>query len=141
MAEYYKDPHIYDDIIQLPNHRSKTRPHMSLYDRAAQFAPFKALSGHEEELEETARLTETKIVLDDSAIEKLNEKLYEISQRLDEPKTYSVTYFKPDLLKSGGAYLTDIGCIKKLNTIDKCIMMDSGISIPMEHIISVEENK
>ena len=77
MSGYYKDEHRYDDIIHLPHHQSAERAHMSLHDRAAQFAPFAALSGHEEAIEETARLTDEKITLDETAIEKINEKLYE----------------------------------------------------------------
>ena len=76
MSGYYKDERRYDDIISLPHHQSSERAHMSLHDRAAQFAPFAALSGHEEAIEETARLTDEKITLDESAIEKINEKLY-----------------------------------------------------------------
>ena len=58
MSEYYNDPHKYDDIIHLPHHQSAERPHMPLHDRAAQFAPFAALSGYEEAIEETVALTE-----------------------------------------------------------------------------------
>ena len=58
MSEYYNDPHKYDDIIHLPHHQSAERPHMSLHDRSAQFAPFAALSGYEEAIEETVALTE-----------------------------------------------------------------------------------
>lgn len=69
MSRYYKDEHKYDDIIELPHHQSKERPHMSLHDRAAQFAPFAALSGHEEAIEETARLAAEKITLMDSGVQ------------------------------------------------------------------------
>lgn len=69
MSGYYKDEHKYDDIIGLPHHQSKERPHMSLHDRAAQFAPFAALSGHEEAIEETARLAAEKITLMDSGVQ------------------------------------------------------------------------
>ena len=78
MSEYYKDAHRYDDIINLPHHQSTERAHMSLHDRAAQFALFAALAGHEEAIEETARLTEERITLDETTIASLNEILYEI---------------------------------------------------------------
>ena len=68
MSEYYKDANRYDDIINLPHHQSMERAHMSLHDRAAQFAPFAALTGHEEAIEETARLTDAKIILDESVV-------------------------------------------------------------------------
>ncbi len=138
MSGYYKDDHRYDDIIHLPHHRSTERAHMSLHDRAAQFAPFSALTGYEEEIDETSRVTEERITLDETAIERINEKLYEISQHISEKRNVSVTYFKPDTLKKGGAYLTDVGTIKKIDEIKKSILMDSGIKINMEQIIDIE---
>ena len=112
---------------------------MSLHDRAAQFAPFAALYVHEEAIEETARLTDEEITLDETAIEKINEKLYEISQHLSEKWNVSITYFRPDKRKSGGAYLTDIGTIKKMDEIEKDIVMDSGMKISMEQIIEIKD--
>ena len=138
MSGYYKDEHRYDDIIQLPHHQSTKRAHMSLHDRAAQFAPFAALTGHEAAIEETARLTENEIMLDETAIADVNDKLYEISQHLAEQWRVSITYFKPDRKKQGGAYLTDVGVIRKINEIEQLIIMDSGMRIKMEQIIKVE---
>lgn len=138
MSEYYKDVHRYDDIIQLPHHQSTERPHMSLHDRAAQFAPFSALSGHEEAIEETARLTEEKVVLDEVALSKINETLYNISQHLSEKWKVSITYFRPDALKNGGAYLTDVGVVKKLDTVNKLVILDCGMKISMNQIVRVE---
>ena len=138
MSGYYKDDHKYDDIINLPHHQSTERAHMSLHDRAAQFAPFAALSGHEEAIEETARLTDEKVTLDESAIEKINEKLYEISQNLSEKWNVTITYFRPDAQKKGGAYLTDVGSIKKIDEIEKIVIMDSGMKIKMEQIVGIE---
>lgn len=138
MSEYYKDTNRYDDIINLPHHQSTVRAHMTLHDRAAQFAPFAALTGYEEAIEETARVTDKKIILDESAVEKINEKLYEISQHLEEKWDVSVTYFRPDPLKNGGVYLTDVGTIEKIDAIEKQIFMDSGIKIAMEQIIEID---
>ena len=137
MSGYYKDEHRYDDIINLPHHQSRERAHMSLHDRAAQFAPFAALTGHEEAIDETARLTDEKITLTETAIDKINEKLYEISQHLSEKRNVSITYFRPDSHKSGGAYLTDIGTIKKIDAIEKVIIMDSGMKVLMEQIVEI----
>ena len=137
MSEYYKDEHKYDDIINLPHHQSRERAHMSLHDRAAQFAPFAALTGHEEAIEETARLTDEKITLDETAIEQINEKLNEIANHLPEKKTVSITYFRPDKRKSGGAYLTDIGTVKKIDAVDKVIVMDNRMKTKMEPIIEI----
>ena len=139
MSGYYKDEHRYDDIMDLPHHQSKERTHMSLHDRASQFAPFAALAGHEEAIEETARLTDEKIMLDETAIEKINEKLYDISQHLSEKRNVSITYFRPDTQKCGGAYLTDEGTVKKMDEVEKVILMDSGMKIAMEQIIEIEE--
>lgn len=138
MSGYYKDEHRYDDIIHLPHHQSTERAHMSLHDRAAQFAPFAALSGHEEAIEETARLTDERIILDETAIEKINEKLCEISQHLSEKWNVSITYFRPDVRKKGGAYLTDVGTIKKIDKIERQVIMDSGMKIKMEQIVGIE---
>lgn len=140
MSDYYRDAHRYDDIIGLPHHQSTNRPHMPLHDRAAQFAPFAALSGHEEAIEETARLTDEEIVLDETVIQAINEKLWELSLHLGEKSTVSITYFKPDKRKSGGAYLTDIGTIKRIDGAAKIVIMDSGMKIPMEHIVNLNSD-
>ena len=141
MSGYYKDKHIYDDIINLPHYQSKKRAHMSLEDRAAQFASFAALTGHEEAIEETARLTEKKIVLDEAAKEAISEKLFEISQSLDKKWNVSITYFKPDRFKEGGAYLTDIGVVKKIDEVEKIVVMDNGMRVEIEGIIGVGIDK
>lgn len=141
MSGYYKDEHIYDDIINLPHYQSKKRAHMSLEDRAAQFASFAALTGHEEAIEETARLTEKKIVLDEAAKEAISEKLFEISQSLDKKWNVSITYFKPDRFKEGGAYLTDIGVVTKIDEVEKIVVMDNGMKIDIEGIINVVIDK
>lgn len=138
MSEYYRDEHRYDDIIQLPHHQSTKRAHMSLHDRAAQFAPFAALTGHDVAIEETARLTEDEIILDDTAVADINEKLYEIAQNLSENWKVSITYFRPDERKKGGKYLTDVGTIKKIKEAEQLILMDSGMQIKMEQIIKIE---
>lgn len=138
MSEYYKDAHRYDDIIQLPHHQSTKRVHMSLHDRAAQFSPFAALTGHEAAIEETARRTEEEITLDDTMIADISDKLYEISQHLSEKWRVSITYFRPDEKKAGGAYLTDVGTIKKINEAEQLVIMDSGMRIQMEQMIKIE---
>ena len=138
MGNYYKDEHKYDDIINLPHHQSTERAHMSLHDRAAQFAPFAALTGHEEAIEETARVTDEKTTLDESTVAKINEMLFDIAQHLSEKKTVSITYFVPDKKKSGGAYLTDVGIIKKIDELEQTVLMDSSMMIPMQEIRNIE---
>ena len=137
MSEYYKDTHKYDDIIDMPHHQSKERPHMSLHDRAAQFAPFAALTGHEDAIKETARLTDEEIILDESTVGRINEKLFEISQHLPEKRKVSITYFRQDKTKKGGVYLTDIGIIKRIDEAEKCIVLDSGMKIKMKNIFNL----
>ena len=141
MGEYYKDQHRYDDIINLPHHRSRERVPMSLHDRAAQFNPFAALTGHEEAIKETARLTEERVELDESAIEKINEILYDISQHLEEKRKVAITYFKQDARKEGGAYLTDVGTIKKVDASEGVVVMDSGVKILMGEIEEISSDE
>ena len=123
-----------EDILYLPHHQSPKRKHMSLHDRAAQFAPFSALSGYEDAIEETGRLTEEEILLDETAVERINEQLQYIAAHIQERMTVSVTYFRPDDRKSGGAYLTDIGVVKKIDQAGHALIMESGITIPMGQI-------
>ena len=141
MSEYYKDAHRYDDIMHLPHHQSRERRHMSLHDRAAQFAPFAALTGYGDAIEETARLTVEKVSLTETELAKINEVLIYIAEHLSEKLTVSITYFKADLLKSGGAYLTDIGTVEKINLAGQCVIMDSGIKIAMEDIAELKINE
>ena len=91
----------YEDIIGLPHHVSKVHPQMSIYDRAAQFSPFAALTGHEAAIQETARLTEEQAELNEDKKEELNEKLQELMAHAEEHLAVTVTYFKPDDRKEG----------------------------------------
>ena len=132
MSEYYEDKHRYDDLLDLPHHQSTEREHMSLHDRAAQFSPFAALTGYDAAIEETQRLTEEEI-----AVARINEQLSEIAQHLSERWQVTITYFQPDARKSGGAYLTDTGTVKKIDEVEHVVRMDSGIGISMERIVSI----
>ena len=127
----------YEDIINMEYRKSNNRPHMSLHDRAAQFAPFAALTGHEEAIEETARLTEERIILDEVAKETISRNLYEISMNLDKKWNVSITYFKPDRLKEGGVYLTDVGTVKKIDQVEKLVVMDNGMKLNIEAIVGI----
>ncbi len=128
----------YKDIMNAEYPFELHHARMSMTDRAAQFAPFKAVTGHEDAIEETARLTEEKITLDVTAIEKINERLSYIAEHLEEKFSVVITYFKPDSRKEGGAYLTDIGVIKKIDAVEHLVIMESGMKINMEHIVGVE---
>ena len=133
----YQNQHQYDDILNLPHPTSKNHPRMSLHDRAAQFSPFAALTGYDAAIEETQRLTEEEIVLDETAVARINEQLSEIAQHLSEKWQVTITYFLPDARKSGGAYLTDTGTVKKIDEVEHVVRMDSGIGISMERIVSI----
>lgn len=127
----------YDDIINRPHHRSKTHPHMPLIDRAAQFAPFAALTGYGDAIDETARITDIRPDLDEQQLAELNERLLQI---MAEPNAVArITYFVPDEKKSGGRYEQTEGTIKKIDETAKAIVMDGGEKIPLADIIELNE--
>lgn len=127
----------YDDIINRPHHRSKTHPHMPLIDRAAQFAPFAALTGYGDAIDETARITDIRPDLDEQQLAELNERLLQI---MAEPNAVArITYFVPDEKKSGGRYEQAEGVIKKIDETAKAIVMDGGEKIPLADIIELNE--
>lgn len=128
----------YKDIINLPNHKSKTRPHMSLHDRAAQFAPFAALSGHADAVKEKARITTEKIELAEDMKIHLSRKLETIKMNLTENPQVSITYFRPDATKSGGAYFTKTETVKKVEQNEHLIIMGDETIIPIDDILAIE---
>ena len=132
------DEHKYDDIIHLPHPVSCNHPQMSSLERAAQFSPFAALTGHDAAIRETARLTEEKSELDENRKEMLDERLQMIRENLSEEPEITFTYFKPDEKKSGGAYLTVIGKVKKINEYEHQILLEDGTVIAIENLFSIE---
>jgi len=132
--------HRYDDIIDLPHHTSSTRPRMSIQARAAQFAPFAALSGHASALQETARLTDSRVELTEDEIGILDSRLRLILARGGEHPLISVCYFKPDTVKAGGAYVTVTDCIVKIDELSRTLVLESGIIVPIENIVKVNSD-
>ena len=128
----------YDDIINLPHHQSDRRPHMSLYDRAAQFAPFSALTGHDDAIKETARLTDKKLELDDYDQMLLNNKMNFILNRINDQPEITVTYFIPDSAKAGGMYLDFAGNIKKIDAVQRVICFADKTEISIDDIIDIK---
>ena len=128
----------YDDIINLPHHVSSSRPHMSSIDRAAQFSPFAALTGYDDAVKETARLTEKRVELDESRKAALNDRLCIIQDTLVEQPTVIITYFQPDKKKSGGAYVTATGSVKKIDKYVRTVLMHDTTKIPIDEIISID---
>ena len=133
-----QDNHRYDDIINLPNPTSKKPPRMSLYDRAAQFSPFAALTGHEAAIKETARQTDEKLTLSDEVIAELNEKLNLIVETIGTQRLVRITYFVPDNIKVGGAYISYSGCVKKIDEYEHTVVMEDKTVIPIEQISDIE---
>lgn len=128
----------YDDILYLPHPVSARHPQMPLADRAAQFSPFAALTGHEAAIRETARLTKERVELDESRKEILDERLQMIRENLSEKPEVTFTYFQPDERKSGGAYLTVTGRVKKMDGYERRILLEDGTVVPLEELIDIE---
>ncbi len=130
----------YEDIINLPYKKSATRSHMSIQDRAAQFAPFAALTGHDAAIKETARLTSSKIILDEYEIEQLNRKIIALKEKENENPDISVTYFVPDLKKQGGEYITVSGSLKQIRDTEQTIVLLDGTVIYIDAISEIVFN-
>lgn len=137
MKDDLNDEHQYDDIIKLPHHVSNSHPHMSTHDRAAQFSPFAALTGYEGAIEETARLTDNRMELDEAARNDLDEKLRRIFEQLYSQPEVEITYFLPDDKKAGGAYISVIGIVKKIDEYKRNIVMQDDTRIPIEEIVKI----
>lgn len=131
------DEHRYDDMIDLPHHVSKKHPRMPLLDRAAQFAPFAALTGHEAAIKETARLTEDEEELSEDSKEILDLKLQYVCEHLTEQPEVTVTYFEPDAKKSGGAYVTVTERVKKVDRYGRELVFVDGRRIELGTIIDL----
>lgn len=132
-----KDKHPYEDIINLPHHVSSKHEHMPLLDRAAQFSPFAALTGFEGAIKETARLTDQRIELDEAAKTLLDEKIGIIQEQLDRQQDIEIAFFQPDERKTGGAYNSVMGIVKKIDKYERIIVMQDGTRIPIGEIINI----
>ena len=128
----------YEDILNLPHHVSKTRPQMPMSDRAAQFAPFAALTGYDSAIKETGRLTDEKIEIDEEALTALNMRYQLLIDALDEEPEVEITYFKPDERKAGGEYVTATGAVIKVDDFERLITMQDGAKIPMDDVLSID---
>lgn len=128
----------YDDIINLDYHKSQKRKPMDRYMRAAQFAPFSALSGYEEAICETGRETERRITLDENQKDEINYRLTYLLDFPDEKILSKITYFVCDNLKPGGKYVTIYDCIYKYDSIRKSVFTGNGIEIPVDDILSLD---
>lgn len=127
----------YNDIINLPNHKSSKHAHMSKLNRAAQFSPFMALTGYESVISETARLTDKRIELDEHIKEDLNKNLLKIKEDIDEKPEVVITYFQKDKKKFGGVYLTTTGYIKKIIDFEGLLIMQDNTRILIDDILEI----
>lgn len=141
------DPRVvYADIIDLPHHQSKSHPHMSLYNRAAQFAAYKALSGYEDMIDEEVRLIDKRVELEETDRDILNRKFTLIRNVIanGEIPVITFTYFVPDEKKAGGKYISKTDGVKRTDTINQKVILksrrQSGIneSIPINDIVDIQ---
>lgn len=131
-------PDEYADMLNLPYPFPTARPRMSMAERAAQFSPFAALSGYGAAVRETARQTDAKIALSEDEKALLDRRLQILLAALADKPAVSVTYFRPDGQKGGGAYLTASGTVKKLDNLRRLLLFDDGAAIPLADIVAIE---
>ena len=135
----------YADILHLPHHRAAGRAHMSLHDRAAQFAPFAALTGFDGVIAETGRQTERRVELSESEKARLDRKFARIIDCLQHGRhpTVTVEYFEADVRKDGGAYRQCSGEVKKIDLFERTIVFveencrSGGKTIPMDDVVDI----
>ena len=130
----------YDDISDLPHYISNRHPHMPVADRAAQFAPFAALTGYDAALRETARLTERKIELSEEKKTLLDCKQQILLESAHEPPKVTVVYFKADERKSGGSYISVNGRFRTIDPIQRQLVLSDKTRIPLDDILDLESN-
>ncbi len=133
-----KDP--YEDIINMPHHVSERHAQMSSLDRAAQFSPFAALTGHGDAISETARLTTSRIELDEDAKALLDTKLRLLTEMAEGTPVVTVTYFAEDRAKAGGEYIKVSGTLKGINEYRKTMRLSSGECIELDNILDIESD-
>ena len=128
----------YDDIINLPHHVSATRPQMPMIDRAAQFQPFRALTGYEDAVQETARQTDEPPELTEDEKALLDAKLQKLSDSIDSHPRVTLTWFQPDKKKPGGAYVITTGELKKIDDYAGALILMGGERLVIEHIVDIQ---
>ena len=131
----------YADIIDLPYRKSEKRRHMSLYNRAAQFAPFAALTGYGDAVKEVARYTEKEIDLSEDEADQMDRKLMLLLSKNSNKPDITFYYFKPDEKKTGGSFHSLTGKIKKIDFVKKELYLEDGHRILLQNILDMEERK
>ena len=130
----------YDAIINLPHPTSERHPRMSVQDRAAQFSPFSALTGHAAAIAETTRLTERRMELDEDTKAELDRKQAILREHLTEQPEITVTWFQPDERKDGGAYVTVTGRLRKIDEAERALVLLDGTRVPLEDVMELESS-
>lgn len=132
-----KNIHDYDDIISLPRHVSLNRRHMSNGERAAQFSPFAALTGYDDAIRETARLTDQRTVLSESELAVLNEKFSFLAGHIEERPEVTVTFFVKDEKKDGGRYETRTGRLRRLDPLQRILVFADRSALAIDDIYDI----
>lgn len=127
----------YDSIINLPHHKSKNHPPMTIYQRAAQFAPFSALTGYKESILEESRLTDEKIIISDELKEMINDKLNYIKENISNKPKIKIRYFIKDKTKQGGRYEEIETIVKKIDVYNKKLILSNDTKINFNDIVSI----
>lgn len=128
----------YEDIINLNHYNPKFHPRMSIYNRSAQFAPFAALTGYDEAIIETARITDEKIELNDNLRTFIDMKLHIIEEHIKEKSIVKILYFEKDKRKQGGKYIEYSGIVKRIDLINKFIIFEDKFKIGLEVILNID---
>ena len=127
----------YMDMLSLPHPVSKKRPRMAVQDRAAQFAPFAALTGYEDAIGEAGRWTEQPVFLVEEAVAEVNGALCALRSRMAQRPQVSLTYYQPDGRKAGGAILTVFGVVTKMDLYQSFLVMENGLQVPFAHLLGL----
>ena len=128
----------YDEIIDRPHHISRNHAQLSKASYAAQFSPFAALTGYDGIVAETARLTEERVELGETDMEILSAKLQILASRFKEQPEITVSYFKPDERKAGGAYLQKIAQLKRIDDVERLLHFTDGSNLPIDDITDIQ---
>lgn len=133
------DIHNYDDIINMPHPVSKKHPQMSMIDRAAQFAPFAALTGHQAAIDETGRIPGERKLLDENLKERLNDRIQSIVGKIKNQPKVKIVYYQEDLRKDGWEYVSSIQQLKKYQEHTNSLIFVDGTKILVEDIFEIYE--
>jgi len=128
----------YDDIIHLPHYEPKNHPRMSMWNRAAQFAPFAALTGYGDAIQESGRLTDAWIDKGEYGNEQLNQQMEQLLSHISEHPSVTIQYFVPDSRKSGGSYETLTGRVRTFDDFEKVLIMTDGTQIALDKITHIQ---